>query len=778
MFITLWNGSSRAIIPYINNDFTLDRIQISPEGRYLEFVFTNKPLLPMFEALQSMYSILLNNDQFKQFSNKKIIISHIGGLVSDLDGYDELIIINLHKNVIIDNYTSFHKYYSKIKSDIKPTYHSLYGFEIPNIFYVKVWKADHLMNKTILTKTKTVELRNKFNNIVNKFSFSRSFSTSARQLSDNSFKHLNHILPLKKEAVKCKPFFTMDIETVNVKGFQQPIIISLSDGEISNVFTIDKEVNDSTVDDLWLKLFECLYSSKYKKIIVFVHNLGGFDGIFLHKFVSKLFDNVEAIIDESSKYILIKVIFQDKIFIFKDSYRIFPVGLNDLCKVFNTEGKLESYNPEWNNVKVLEDVKLISSLKKYAKQDVVSLHNALTNSQIHFIEKYGVDITTVVSLPSLALKIFRLKFLSENIPILNSFNDSYVRKAYYGGAVDIYKAHAVNARYYDKNSLYPEGMCELMPLNVVQTIIEPDIDKFDIDNFFGFLEVDIECPDTILRPVLPFKHEGRTIFPQGIINGVYFSEEIKEVLKLGYKIIKIHSAKRFSSSYIFNDYVTEKYELKAKSVGAERWIAKLLLNSLYGIFGRKQESIKTITVDNSQIEGFLATHTIKNIIPIDENRTILLISDKVNNELLSDLNNELDVSDTKIKYPIKSNVAIAAAITAYARIKMIPYKLMPGTIYTDTDSIITTDILSDDCIGKDLGQMKDELSGNIIKEILILGCKQYGYYYFDENNVKHEKSVWAGVERNSLLFTEIFYMFKGGIINKIVNSRFFKSLTN
>ena len=109
---------------------------------------------------------------------------------------------------------------------------------------------------------------------------------------------------------------------------------------------------------------------------------------------------------------------------------------------------------------------------------------------------------------------------------------------------------------------------------------------------------------------------------------------------------------------------------------------------------------------------------------------------------------------------------------------MIPYKLLPGTIYTDTDSIITTDILSDDCIGKDLGQMKDELSGNVIKEILILGCKQYGYYYFDENNVKHEKSVWAGVERNSLSFTEIFYMFKGGIINKIVNSRFFKSLTN
>ena len=100
------------------------------------------------------------------------------------------------------------------------------------------------------------------------------------------------------------------------------------------------------------------------------------------------------------------------------------------------------------------------------------------------------------------------------------------------------------------------------------------------------------------------------------------------------------------------------------------------------------------------------------------------------------------------------------------------------TIYSDTDSIFTTKKLDDKYIGTGLGLMKDELTGNRISEMLVLDCKQYGYYYFDEYNVKHEKSVWAGVERNSLSFTEIFYMFKGGIINKIVNSRFFKSLTN
>ena len=36
------------------------------------------------------------------------------------------------------------------------------------------------------------------------------------------------------------------------------------------------------------------------------------------------------------------------------------------------------------------------------------------------------------------------------------------------------------------------------------------------------------------------------------------------------------------------------YKIKMNSIGPERWISKLLQNSLYGIFGRKMELIKTI----------------------------------------------------------------------------------------------------------------------------------------------------------------------------------------
>lgn len=127
---------------------------------------------------------------------------------------------------------------------------------------------------------------------------------------------------------------------------------------------------------------------------------------------------------------------------------------------------------------------------------------------------------------------------------------------------------------------------------------------------------------------------------------------------------------------------------------------------------------------------------------------------------------------------VMSNVAIAAAVTAYARIHMIYYKLLSGTVYTDTDSIFTTDELSELLIGSDLGQMKDELNGKIIQEGLFLGVKKYGYWYYDDNGNKVDASVFAGVKRNSLSFNEIIELYQGFKLHKTVDNRFYKSFNN
>ena len=82
-------------------------------------------------------------------------------------------------------------------------------------------------------------------------------------------------------------------------------------------------------------------------------------------------------------------------------------------------------------------------------------------------------------------------------------------------------------------------------------------------------------------------------------------------------------------------------------------------------------------------------------------------------------------------------------------LKMLLIKLGIKLYYTDTDSIFVDKELPDyklNLVGKELGQLKDELKGKLIKKAYFLGIKKYGY--IDENNEIH--SIFSGIERNSL----------------------------
>ena len=108
---------------------------------------------------------------------------------------------------------------------------------------------------------------------------------------------------------------------------------------------------------------------------------------------------------------------------------------------------------------------------------------------------------------------------------------------------------------------------------------------------------------------------------------------------------------------------------------------------------------------------------IDNIIQINDDIFVLLIKNNINKKMMLklglNLSEDLD-NNTIFRNTVKATLALASAVTSYARITMIPYKLLPGTVYTDTDSIFTTDVLPDDLLGKELGLMKDELDGKII----------------------------------------------------------------
>jgi len=258
---------------------------------------------------------------------------------------------------------------------------------------------------------------------------------------------------------------------------------------------------------------------------IFFHNLGSFDGFFLYKALLNHFDpdKVETIIDDSNKLITITFKSEQGNFIFKDSLRIFPMSLTNLCKTFGVEGKSGKYIKPFNSLDLFNDSSLFKLFLDYGMQDSIALYNALVNAQAKIFNDFKLDIVSkiIVSTSSLAFNVFRSKFQKVEIPILNNAQDSFIRRGYYGGATYYYKKYVKNAKYYDVNSLYPFAMLNDMPGRVIK--YHANLRKFSLQDFFGFALAEVTIPK-ILVPLLPYKSEnGNTIFPTGVVIGVYFS---------------------------------------------------------------------------------------------------------------------------------------------------------------------------------------------------------------------------------------------------------------
>jgi DNA polymerase type B, organellar and viral len=302
----------------------------------------------------------------------------------------------------------------------------------------------------------------------------------------------------------------------------------------------------------------------------------------------------------------------------------------------------------------------------------------------------------------------------------------------------------------------------------------------DLDNFFGFCYAKIYCSENINIPLLPFKTEtGETIYPTGCWYGTYFSEELKAVIPYGYKITLINGRK-YSKHLIFNEYIKTFFEVKKYAVNkTEKFVAKMLLNQLYGYFGRSKELIITKNIHKKDLEHILTSRIVKTIIETNKDLLTVLISNNINYDILNKINSKITFAKIEnITQNVKSNVAISAAVTAYGRIEMFKYKTLPGykIYYTDTDSIFTNKPLPNHLIGNDLGQMKNELNTlNTLKidKAYFLGNKKYGFQYTDKDTGELKiKSVFSGV-KESLSWNQIEKLANGETI-KTTQSNIFK----
>nr|YP_010127582.1 DNA-polymerase-like [Bougainvillea spectabilis]QPP04906.1 DNA-polymerase-like [Bougainvillea spectabilis] len=605
----------------------------------------------------------------------------------------------------------------------------------------------------------------------------------ARVIINRKRSYPTHITALKSSSTTLKPFIVSDIETVMIDNVHKPYaagLMMVRPGEPLNNISIDtyfsedysiifddectfseestldpfdqESDSESTLDPFKEKRMKESFEKKSTKVLsdlvyriimivrkeqtaftIYFHNLSRFDGIMLLKHLILNYPNykVKPLMRNNMIYEIAVYSGKKMLFCFRDSLTLLPGKLeslaNNLCPGLGPKGEIPHEKVKPGNL-----ARLKKALLEYMKQDILILGGVMQKAQEIYWNLYKIDIVSKITVSSLSLSIFRMRYYDATnwpIHIPNKNEDSFIRRGYYGGHTDAYKPYGENLYYYDVNSLYPFVMKEFpMPGGV--PVWHGNLDGMDLDSIFGFIEAYVVCPKTINKPFLPYRDKNNTLlFPTGEFVGVYYSEELKYARDLGYTVIPIsgYIFKKMESP--FKEFVSTLFEsrLKAKAEGNEAlsYVYKILMNSLYGRFGINPISTTTEICDENRYK-YLIRHSdlIMGEMLNDNNYIVSYHSNTLSGDVIS--------GNHYWNPPKNSAIQLAAAITAAARIYMYPYISREDCYYTDTDSVVLGQPLPKEEISSSvLGKLKLE---DKIKKGYFLVPKAY-YYLNDQNRV-------------------------------------------
>ncbi len=351
-------------------------------------------------------------------------------------------------------------------------------------------------------------------------------------------------------------------------------------------------------------------------------------------------------------------------------------------------------------------------------------------------------------------------------PCLDVCEDRYIRRALYGGRTEVFRRIAPEGskiHYVDVNSLYPyvmesrdlpcgdptwhfrkddaqlfEFACSNFPVmtrvceeRFFEDVMERLNSGTDTHELYGFFEVDVLCSLETRYPVLPEKRStdgGKTeknmFTNMAKQKMVYYSEELKKAIGLGYRVTKVWSFSQWQRGSVYKDLITVLKKQKLLGEGKDihgqripdtpknpslRAAAKTAQNSLFG---------KTIQFINESVQLVHSRETLFKAIA----RPFSKVS--ITPVFRSEKSDVVEVS-TKFTIPKvqkRSCASIGTAILAEARLVLYDYfekvqEVGGEILYCDTDSIVFAgDVpLPEDCMHDcEYGKMKVEIDPETI----------------------------------------------------------------
>ncbi|MGI8403361.1 MAG: DNA polymerase [Thermomicrobiales bacterium] len=447
---------------------------------------------------------------------------------------------------------------------------------------------------------------------------------------------------------------------------------------------------DEWYEDFW----DLLKASKQNKRLrkIYAHNGAGFDWLSFIQWGMKrgLIDDLKYIF--AGQGIGVDLHMQRVVIQLRDSYRLLPASLAKLCETFHTEHRKLDI-PTLPHIQLAENPVLYW---QYLQNDVLSLQEVIFSFWSSIYNRSGSIGELSMTLPALSAKLWRMTLKVSLATPSNKKLKVMERRAYTGGRTECYHSGTAQVSVYDANSEYPSVMIDnIFPVSYSGGFTTGYHGKH------GLYDITYIQHDRTHKPVLRDEETDRFTY---VGSGVYAQPEIERLLAMDGEITVKEGFVFVDVGNPFHDFIDLYWNtrLDALARGDEAWafVCKILMNSLYGKFGQREDgyTLKLLTAD--QMIDLLRKKT-----PIIPAGAFTLVEES--------------------RHSVMTFVSIAAYITSYARLWLYDEMAMAqdagANLYAvDTDSVhFAGDVILP--TGKGLGQWKLEYRG----ECTFLGPKLY-----------------------------------------------------
>lgn len=269
----------------------------------------------------------------------------------------------------------------------------------------------------------------------------------------------------------------------------------------------------------------------------------------------------------------------------RDSYRLLPESLAKLTKSFKVAHQKLDIQDQLHHELAETDRRLFL---EYCVHDVLGLQEVLFSFWTMIYRLVGSIGELPMTLPALAMRLWRITAPESGIMTpRNKKLKAMERRAYSGGRTECFRVGRTSeVNVYDVNSLYPAVMQHIQ----VPAGYRGGFTRNYVADKLGLYDVTFQQTNTRAKPVL--RDEASNDFAYSGA-GVYTTVELDLLREVGGDFQIKEGYVFHQSRNLFADFITNWYgiRLQAQRNGDTglSYVCKILMNSLYGKFGQKEE---------------------------------------------------------------------------------------------------------------------------------------------------------------------------------------------